>query len=334
VTPPNGERGPAESAPVDVAYIAGIGRSGSTILCRVLGSVDGCVGTGELMRILSRGVTNGDLCGCGDPVARCDLWRRVLQELDRQGSDFDLARLERIRRRVTEGPDVVRYVLMPRRLSGLESDLAEYRRFLSALYRSIQATTGARVIVDASKNPIFGWLLAETPGLRVRMIHLVRDSRGYTHSLSRTRVRPGTNGRGEHFERRGAATGCALWTLSHIAAEMLGRRVDRSVRVRYEDFVAAPRPTVEGILRGLGLPDGPVSHVNGRSVHLGQHHLIASNPNREERGEIQLAEDLEWRRTMSRRRRWLVTGVTLPLLRRYYGASSEDAGRSTAPAAT
>ena len=65
---------------VHVLYIAGIGRSGSTLLCRTLGSVEGYLGTGELMRILGRGVTSGDQCSCGEAVGTCDLWGAVLRD--------------------------------------------------------------------------------------------------------------------------------------------------------------------------------------------------------------------------------------------------------------
>lgn len=58
-----------DAGPVHVLYIAGMGRSASTLLCRTLGSVEGFVGTGELMRIVDRGVASGDLCSCGTALS-------------------------------------------------------------------------------------------------------------------------------------------------------------------------------------------------------------------------------------------------------------------------
>jgi hypothetical protein len=318
-----------EAEAVHVLYIAGMGRSGSTLLCRTLGSVEGFFGTGELMRLICRGLDAGDFCGCGAPVEDCELWSGVLHDLSRRCPDLDLERLETTRRRVTEGWEFLRYLFVPAGVSSLERDLHEYRGFLGALYRSIRFVTGADIIVDASKNVFFAKLLTETPGVRVSFVHLVRDSRGVTHSWTRKTPRPGTNGRQEYFRQLGPFLGPMLWSAANLMAESLHKRAVRYVRVRYEDFIGAPSATVDRILRELrperAVPE--VAHVNGTSVRLGLDHLIASNPNRSQRGEIDLREDLAWRREMSASRRTLVTGLTLPLLRRYgYRALAGPAG--------
>jgi hypothetical protein len=307
-----------ETAEVHVLYIAGIGRSGSTLLCRTLGTLEGWFGTGELMRILSRGLINGDLCSCGVPVVQCGQWREVLAEFGSLHPDLDPVRMERIRRRVTEGWDIVRHVLLPRRLSGLEEDLREYQDFLSALYRSIHKATGAQVIVDASKNPVFLRLLIDTPGIKVSVVHLIRDSRGYAHSLRRSKQRPGTNGRREMFARYGAFLSSTFWSLSHLAVEAWSKKAHRVVRLRYEDFASAPERTLRKALDELSLPADTLStHVSRATVRLDGDHLIASNPNRALRGEVEIRADLEWRKEMNGFRRSMVTGLTFPLLRRY-----------------
>ncbi len=318
------ERTPAapagdESGDVHVLYIAGIGRSGSTLLCRTLGSVEGFLGTGELMRIVPRGVGTGDLCSCETAVSRCALWSAVLTELDRRCPDVDFERFERIRMHVVEGWGLLPYLLLTRRPATFERNLEDFRRFLAALYGAIRTVTGARVIVDASKHPVFARLLAETPGVRVSIVHLVRDSRGVAHSLTRRRRRPGTHGREECFPRHGVALGSFLWSAAHMMTEAFRPRMAHFVRVRYEDFVASPSATVERIVREVdrGAGDEAMAHVGEGSVHLGVDHLIASNPNRSRRGMVQLHEDVAWQRKMSAPRRWIVTGLTFGLLRRY-----------------
>jgi Sulfotransferase family len=304
---------------VHVLYIAGIGRSGSTLLCRTLGSVDGLLATGELMRILGRGVINGDLCSCGAPVANCDFWRAVLADLEGRCPDLDLERLEHTRKRVTEGWELLRYLFLPNENTDLGRALEEYRQFLSALYGSIQNVTGSQVVVDASKNLLFARLLTETPGVKLTFLHLVRDSRGVAHSLMRKQRRPGTANRREYFRQQGPLLGSILWSTAHVTTERLAVRTSRLIRVRYEDFVSDPAATVSGVLDRLDPVGGPSlpSHVNGRSVRLGRDHLIASNPNRAARGVVTLREDAAWRHEMTPVRQWLVTSLTAPLLRRY-----------------
>lgn len=302
---------------VSVLYIAGIGRSGSTLLCRTLGAVDGFLATGELMRIVDRGIGTGDECSCGTPVEDCDLWGPVLAHLHRHHPEFDVAQLEATRKEVTEGWGFLPYLFLREKPEEMARGLDEYRRFLLALYRSIRAVTGARVIVDASKNLMFARLLTETPGIRVSILHLVRDSRGVAYSLMKKQPRPGTRGRQEYFRQFGPVLGPILWSTAQITTETLRSRAAAFVRVRYEDFVARPSETVRGVLREIQ-PAGatPLAHVNGHSIQLGVDHLIASNPNRSRRGTIELREDIAWRQ-MSAPRRWLVSALTFPLLLRY-----------------
>lgn len=303
---------------IEVLYIAGIGRSGSTLFCRSLGAADGLVATGELMRILGRGVSNGDLCSCGAPVPACSFWRAVLDDLTHRapGLDFDL--LEATRKRVTEGWEFLRYFFTSLDGSSLGRDLAAYRAFLAALYQSIAAVSGGRVVVDASKNLMFASLLTETPGLRVSVVHLVRDSRGVAYSLMRRQPRPGTTGREEFFRQQGPVLGSILWNTAHVTTERIGRRIGRLVRVRYEDFVANPRGAVTVALDRAGFAAGNgLDHLGDAAVQLSTDHLIASNPNRARRGQIPLREDLAWRREMRASTRWLVTALTFPLLQRY-----------------
>ena len=54
---------------VKVLYIAGVGRSGSTLLERMLGAVPGSVNAGELNAIFSRVASQDQRCGCGEPFS-------------------------------------------------------------------------------------------------------------------------------------------------------------------------------------------------------------------------------------------------------------------------
>lgn len=301
------------TADVDVLFIAGIGRSGSTLLSRTLGAREGFVGTGELMRILSRGVLTGDLCGCGTPVTNCELWGPVLEEVAHECPDLDLAELEASRARWIEGRDLLRLLFVPGLPSG-DQHLGDYGRFLAALYRAIRRVTGARVIVDASKSIAYAKLLAWTPGIRVSLVHLVRDPRGYAHSLARQKRRPGTPGRHEHFPQHGPVVASYLWSMAQFATEWVQPPGVTRARVRYEDFVGSPAGTVERILRTLTpqFVGSSADHIDRQSVCLSRDHPIASNPNRSERGRVALREDLAWQHEMARGRQWLVTALTWP----------------------
>src|SRR5258706_786037 len=65
---------------VRVLFIGGMGRSGSTLLDRMLGSAPGVVSVGELRKFWRRGVVTNELCGCGQPIRECPFWRDVARE--------------------------------------------------------------------------------------------------------------------------------------------------------------------------------------------------------------------------------------------------------------
>lgn len=66
-----------------ILYIAGYGRSGSTLLDILLGNSDGIVSTGEL-NIIFQEIQHGYKCSCGESFTDCSEWGRILKEVDNQ----------------------------------------------------------------------------------------------------------------------------------------------------------------------------------------------------------------------------------------------------------
>ena len=54
-----------------VLLLAGSGRSGSTVLANILGSVEGVFCGGEIRYLWERGLQDGRLCGCGRAFGQC-----------------------------------------------------------------------------------------------------------------------------------------------------------------------------------------------------------------------------------------------------------------------
>lgn len=314
-----------------MVYIAGIGRSGSTLLARALGSVDGYHTAGEFMHLFGRGMARNEECACGKPVRSCDVWGSVVEDLEADGLCSDPAAVEAFRHRMTESRALLTPFL-PWSSERTHASIDTFRRLLSAAYRSLRRRTGCRVIVDSSKSPAYARILLETPGIRLHVVHLVRDSRGVAFSLEKKRRRPGTRSL-EHLDRRNALVGSTLWTGANLLTESLRGRAASFVRVRYTDFVRSPDAEVGRVLAAVGPERGPparrLPHLNGRAVRLDVQHVLGSNHVRDEIGELELQEDLEWPRRLSATKRWLVSTLTLPLLLRYgYSLGRAKASRS------
>jgi hypothetical protein len=294
--------------PVKVLYVLGEARSGSTILGSILGAIPGFFHAGELRFLWSRGLIQGWPCGCGRPVPECEVWAPAAEEvlggrdprevLDWQRQVLRLRHLERLLRS-TGGEWAPR------------DRLAEVT---AAVYRAVARRTGARVVVDSSKDPAYAALLGPRQDVDLACAHLIRDSRAVAFSLARRRLRRG----GREMPRRPASRAAGSWLVTNLAAGRVRRRLGsgRSVVLRYEDLLARPRDAVASLLRLVGEAGDP-PFVGERAVQLGVQHTVSGNPGRFRRGEIGLHADEEWRTAQRGRDRVLVTAVTLPLLSRY-----------------
>ena len=297
-----------------VLYIVGVGRSGSTLLERMLGAVPGSVNAGELNAIFSRVATEDQRCGCGAPFSRCPFWTAV--------GDRAFGGWSSVTRRMAElQPRVVRQRRVPQLVTGLAGaayrrELEEYVEVHHRLYRAIAAVSGAEVVVDASKSTAQLFALRHIDGLDLRVVNLVRDSRGVAHSWTKADVRKPQSADGAVMGTYPPHRLAVLWATLQLESAFLRASAPHGGRVRYEDLVAHPRPALRRALCDIGLPPaaGGLDHVGERSVTLGPSHGVAGSRTRFTEGRIELRLDDAWRSRLAQGPRRVVTAVTLPQL--------------------
>ena len=62
-----------------VLYLAGWGRSGSTILSNIIGEVEGFFSAGEVYNLWQRGLLENKLCGCERSFSECVFWKETFE---------------------------------------------------------------------------------------------------------------------------------------------------------------------------------------------------------------------------------------------------------------
>jgi hypothetical protein len=301
-----------------VLYIGGWGRSGSTLLDRVLGQVPGVVSLGEVRELWQRGWVENRPCGCGAPFADCPFWTEVGRQAF--GGWARLDRDEVLRLRYSLDRPWATPVLLGRRSVGfMGRRVATYTSILDALYRAIHDVSGGKVIVDSSKLPSHALLLRRIPALDLRMVHLVRDSRGVVFSWKKRVVNRVTSGPPQYMEKYDTFSASARYLLYNGLTAAAGRKRIPYLRVRYEDFVGEPRRTLESILEHAGIEPAPedLSFLRDGEVALAPNHTVDGNPVRFSVGPVRLRVDDAWRSEMSPRDRFWVTTLTSPMLRSY-----------------
>lgn len=292
-----------------VLFIGGYGRSGSTLLDRVLGTTDGVFSIGELRHIWREGYLEDRLCGCGQPFRSCPFWQEVTARAFDPLGGLDVAEVLAVKDRVDRYPRVAQLatgVASPSR----RRDLRWYGERLRALYRSVGEVSGADVVVDSSKDVSHGWVLrAIDPPLDLHVVHLVRDSRAVAWSWRRKKFNPGS---GRDMEQYSLVRTSAEWVAINALTAAHRRAGTPYQQVHYERFVAEPAAVVGDVLERIGEGHRAVPVDADGRVDLQVGHTVAGNPNRFRGGTTAIRSDDEWRERMPRAERAVVGGLTLP----------------------
>lgn len=317
---------PAE-APVRILYIAGYSRSGSTLLLRLLGEIEGVLAVGELFDVWRRSYQQNQLCGCGEKFGNCPFWSAVTERaFHATPEQLDTSVLQRQRQRVQGYRTFPQHLIRLLRSGRFHNQLAAYTSHLHDLYAAISQESGARIVVDSSKVPQYAWVLNEVPTFEVHVCHLVRDSRAAAFSWQRRRVRPEIHWKLEHMDRHSLTRSAFEWCTFNLLLDVTANRFASYTLVRYEDLVR--QPAVELSRIGSALHE-EWSHLTfNETVSLGVSHTASGNPARFQVGATGISSDSEWERAMPRRAQLAVTAMTAPLLARYgyrlSGASESD----------
>ena len=81
-------------------YLGGLGRSGSTLIERLIGQLPGVCPVGELVHLWERGITEGERCGCGEPFRECPFWQQVGKAAFGGWDEVEVSRVAALRARV------------------------------------------------------------------------------------------------------------------------------------------------------------------------------------------------------------------------------------------
>lgn len=282
-----------DSSPGSAVYILSAGRSGSTLLNMLLGSHPEALAVGELTHLPKNLALNTE-CSCGKLVRSCDVWRPVTE---RMGAVSDPYRMDLgfigastvvDRKKLTRAYKIrwkLRRALMyaawharlpirsPRFMNTIQTTLA--------LYDIIRDVSGAKVIVDASKDYIKGIGIYKASNARV--ILLTRDGRASFYS----RLRSG-------FSRQKSLD---AWRNYYAhALPLIDKHVSdgRMFRLRYEDLAADPENELMRLCSFIGI-EFDSSMLNFRDT---VHHVV--NGNRMRTGtEGVIKPDLAWERELS-----------------------------------
>jgi hypothetical protein len=302
---------------VRVLFLGGLGRSGTTLLERLLGQLPGVSPLGEVVHLWQRDLVDDERCGCGDRFSACGFWQKVGVEAFGGWDAVDPQRVTDLAASVERTRHIPRMAL-GRKPTGL----TEYADYFSKVYAAAATVTGAAAVVDSSKHSALAYCLRHAEGVDLRVIHVVRDSRGVAYSWTKKVMRPEAE-TDEQMTRYSPSRSALLWNAHNASFGLLGRLGVPVLRVRYEELLAEPTATLRSIATFADLPEAAYDMSflratdDGFVADLGPSHSAAGNPMRFTIGSVPLRRDEAWRRSLPKGQRRLVGALTAPLLSAY-----------------
>lgn len=313
----------ADEARLRVLYVAGGGRIGSTVLDTILGNHPDVESVGEACHVPQKAWLNEGFCACGERGGDCEFWSEVRRRWSLltgvEAVDDYVRMIRELEARQIWLPKLAAEAKRP------ESPYREYVRLTGALMTAIGQTSGKRILVDSSKRAsrAFGLSLAAEVDLYV--VHLVRDCRGVVYSGKKRFRKNEKQGVSKDDPGRKVSRSALIWNVANLQASWLRRQLpaNRSIRVRYEDYVTQPERELERIGQLIGLDFSGVGRAVARGEPMKIGHTIAGNRLRMG-GPVHLRADTEWMRELTAWDRWKCWALSGPLLWHYgYGVRPE-----------
>jgi len=303
-------------APINLIYIASIGRSGTTLFETMLGAHSQIETTGELHlwphELLQEGVRP---CGSGLYVDECPFWtemqRRVapLEQPRPQIHAFrdthDAGQTLRLDR-LSDFADRPLPAATARKVDTYGRNNAEVFQTFQDL---VEERTGTRPewVVDASKDPYRLLWLLRSGYFNLKVIHMVKHPCGFAYSVTKNWVR-----------RDGLLSTLKqlYYTARQSGAWVTRNKLFRLIRhhhvddgdhmlVRYEDLATTPKDVFRTAcdLIGTDYEERAVNHWRE-----GSQFTIAGNPMRYEDRDIELDE--RWKHRLPSPSRWIARSIS------------------------
>lgn len=306
-----------------IIYIAGYGRSGSTLLERILSSHRRIFGMGEITNFLDLINNGSSFCSCGKQVYQCEFWSDVIKNFS--NTFKNLIELKKIQKEFDSISGFINHFFERN-----SNQKIMYKNLNQKLFYSIfqKLPPETNYLVDSSKTTRQSFFrpisLSRLAFLNLKVIHLVRDGRGCMWSNLK-----GSNKRLErckdsyiHFATIRTATS---WFLANIAAHIIQATFSPKnyCRIRYEDFVKYPSETMNRLGSFLDINFKIQAEMLKRRKNIPLGHQLAGNRLRSQK-QIILKPDIEWRKKLRLYNKLLFWLLDWPLILYYKYYKNKD----------
>ena len=302
--------------PIDLIYIASIGRSGTTLFETMLGAHSHIETTGEL-HLWPHELIQGGIrpCGSGLTVDECPFWtemRRRVAPLEQPAPPIhafreahDAGRTLRLERL----PDFADRPLPPSTARKVDTYGRNNAEVFTAFLDLVEDRTGSRPdwVVDASKDPYRLLWLLRSGYFNIKVFHMVKHPCGFAYSVTKDWV---------HEDGLLSDLKQLYYTARQSGAWVTRNLLFRKIRqhhvddgdhtlLRYEDLATRPTEVFRDACALIGVPYEERAVTHWRE---GSQFTIAGNPMRYEDRGIELDE--RWKSRLPRPSQWIARSIS------------------------
>jgi hypothetical protein len=254
----------------------------------MLGANSRAISVGSV-EVLEEYIETGNYCTCRRPLTECELWGPVLSG----DGGLPVPTALNVDGQIRKALALLPAIATGRPRSRASAEVERTWR----MFDRVGEVSGADVVIDSTKSLMrFARLAAEPRGHDMRLIHLVRDPRGFVLSRSRSRPYPTPRGEPGKSRQQPAALAFVDWIVQNILVSIYGELHwrDRYTVVTYEEMVSSPAETLERLAGFLGLEFEPDRQL---PPFEGDFHLLGGNASRLTFSELR--PDKRWRTELS-----------------------------------
>lgn len=253
---------------IKIIYIAGDGRSGSTLLDSVLSNIEGSLSVGECHRFWVRYTENESRCGCNKNIGECELWHEVDTRLKAKFPDYNAAEFGR---QVQQIQYYKNFKKIPALLAS--EAWANFREVVQTFYEIISEISEKKIIIDSSKSMPWAYVLQHLGVFDVRIIHLERKLTAVANSWKKTIQLPEYTEKEVFMPKKGNWLILKTWLKIKKMAGTL-KIADNFMFVRYEQLCLEPEKELRPIASFVGEP------MDIDDLKAKPNHAIGGNPMR------------------------------------------------------
>lgn len=273
---------------MNLIYLLGPGRSGTTLLAAVLGNQNQVLTLGEMNQFFEH-LQNDMYCSCGEKLTECSFWKNIVQKLKIELNSND--DLEEIIQK--ESHSKILKLLLDNKLD------RNYINYQELVFNTIDAEKKQKWYVDSSKYISRFLKLNKSKKLNIKGVYLVRDVRGVIHSFKKKVQTP-----------KSSFSTIIYYLLLSVSSEITYRLYSNVIKIKYENFIENPDEVLSTIYEHL--QDKDLNEMEMKH-QFAMPHIIGGNRIKSKKS-IQINKKIAWKEEFSRAQKIIYYIAALPIM--------------------